>query len=108
MLIRACIDFARAISRPSRTAANISGRTSARGSRSSCESGCSGESCRTGTAAGRKRAPRGTCRAGTPRRGHLTSRPRRDDQRYLKPCTGHRSEPFADCRRENQRRRARQ
>ena len=108
MLTRACADFSRAISRASRTAATISAWTSARGSRPGCESGGSGESRRTGAAAERKLAPRCACRAGTPGHGRVTSRARRDSYRYVKPCTNHRSERFAGCRRENQRRRARQ
>src|SRR5436190_1939121 len=92
MLTRACVDFARAISSASRTATTISARSSS----SSCESGSCGESSCASTAAGYKLAARGACRAGTSRCGHFTSRPGRDDQRYVKPCTGRRSESFAD------------
>ncbi len=101
MLTRTCADFSRAISRAATT---ISAWTSG----SSCESGGSGESRRTGAAASLKFAPRGARRAGTPGHGHFTSRARGDSYRYVKSCTSDRSEPFAGCRRENQWRRARQ
>ena len=107
MLTRGCVDFARAIS-SSRIATNISGRTSARSSSSSCESGGCGESRCASTAADYKLAARGAYRAGISGCGHFTSCPGRDDQGYVKPCTGSRLESFADCRRESQRRSARQ
>ena len=39
--------------------------------------------------------PGAACRAGTARVQPLRQRARRDDQRYVKPCTGRGSEPFA-------------
>ena len=110
MLTRTCADFGRAISRATTKICARSSHYRESGRSSTGESRCanSGESRRASTAADRKLAPRGTCRAGTPGRGHFTSRARRGGYRYVKPRTDHRSEPFTGCRRENQRRRARQ
>jgi hypothetical protein len=108
MLTRVCADFSRAISCATTKISARSSHDREPGRSSSGESRGtgSGESRGAGAAADFKCARRGTCRAGISGRSYFTGRARRDSYRDVKPCTNHRSEPFAGCRRKNQWRRA--
>ena len=110
MLTRACANFSRAITRATTkiSARSSHYRESGRSSSGESRGTGSGESRGTGAAADLKCARRGACRAGTRGRSYFTGRARRNSYSDVKPCTNHRSERFAGCRRKNQRRRARQ